>query len=262
MAFIGMNIAMDIVSLPKLDQYWSTDPILSHPWFCTVMSCLVIGSEKFCVTSTLLTTHRAQAVVIQTTTNCGRSDPSLQPLRKIAGSCIHPISNYLLTRAWLEQNVVSPPIQYMPAKPVKWGVKVWVLCDSVNGYICTFDVYTGKDTSGATMHAHGLAYSIVMKLVQSYLKKGHIIYTDNFYSSPQLFEDLRNEGTYASGTVRNNRKHFPDFLKPQPGDRLDRGSHVCLLQEHHCCRVEWQEGCICHVNTSLRCYNSSQKTRW
>ena len=75
-------------------------------------------------------------------------------------------------------------IEYMPAKPVKWGVKVWVLCDLVNGYICTFDVYTGKDTSSATMHAHGLAYSIVMKLVQSYLKKGYIIYTDNFYSSP------------------------------------------------------------------------------
>jgi len=113
-------------------------------------------------------------------------------------------------------------IQYMPAKPVKWGVKVWVLCDSVNGYICTFDVYTGKDTSGSTVHAHGLAYSIVMKLVKSYLKKGHIVYTDNYYSSPQLFEDLWKEGTYASGTVRTNRKHFPDFLKPQ----LVRGSHV------------------------------------
>ena len=113
----------------------------------------------------------------------------------------------------------------MPAKPVKWGVKVWVLCDLINGYICTFDVYTGKDTSGSTVHARGLAYSIVMKLVQSYLKKGHIIYTDNYYSSPQLFEDLE-EGTYASGTVRTNRKHFPVFLRPQPGDKLDRGSHM------------------------------------
>ena len=114
----------------------------------------------------------------------------------------------------------------MPAKPVKWGVKVWVLCDSVNGYICTFDVYTRKDTSGSIVHAHGLAYSIVMKLVQSYLKKGHIVYTDNYYSSPQLFEDLWKEGTYASGTVRTNRKHFPDFLNPQPGDKLDRGSQM------------------------------------
>ena len=50
------------------------------------------------------------------------------------------------------------------------------------------------------------------------MKKGHIIYTDNYYSSPQLFEDLQKEGTYAIGTGRTNRKHFPAFLKPQPED--------------------------------------------
>lgn len=114
-------------------------------------------------------------------------------------------------------------IQYIPAKPVKWGVKVWVLCDSVNGYICTFDVYTGNDPPAVLLCMP--MDSIVMKLVQSYLKKGHVIYTDNCYSSPQLFEDLLKEGTYASGTVRTNRKHFPEFLKLQRGDKLDRGSH-------------------------------------
>ena len=31
---------------------------------------------------------------------------------------------------------------------------------------------------------------------------------------PQLFEDLQ-EGTYASGTLRTDKKHFPNFLKPQ-----------------------------------------------
>ena len=38
MAFIGINIAMGIVSLHSLDNYWSTDPILSHGWFRIVMS--------------------------------------------------------------------------------------------------------------------------------------------------------------------------------------------------------------------------------
>ena len=38
LAFIGINIAMDIVSLPSLEDYWSTDPILSHAWFRTIMS--------------------------------------------------------------------------------------------------------------------------------------------------------------------------------------------------------------------------------
>ena len=30
-AFIGMNIAMGIINLPKVHDYWSTDPILHHP---------------------------------------------------------------------------------------------------------------------------------------------------------------------------------------------------------------------------------------
>ncbi len=37
MAFIGVNIAMGIISLPCLDDYWSTDPILCHSWFRIVM---------------------------------------------------------------------------------------------------------------------------------------------------------------------------------------------------------------------------------
>ena len=224
MAFIGMNIAMGVVSLPRLDQYWSTDPILSHPWFRTVMS-----RDRF--REILRYIH-----VIDNTQAPSRSDPNYDKLWKIrplitaleknCRELYSPHQQLSVDESMIGTKCRLSFIQYMPAKPVKWGVKVWVLCDSVNGYICTFDVYTGKDTSGSTMHAHGLAYSIVMKLVQSYLKKGHIIYTDNFYSSPQLFEDLQKEGTYASGTVRTNRKHFPDFLKPQPGDKLDRGSHM------------------------------------
>ena len=38
MAFIGLNTAMGIVNLPELRNYWTTNPIIGHPWFCSVMS--------------------------------------------------------------------------------------------------------------------------------------------------------------------------------------------------------------------------------
>ena len=38
MAFIAMNIAMGIVNISDVKDFWSTDPILSHPWFPSVMS--------------------------------------------------------------------------------------------------------------------------------------------------------------------------------------------------------------------------------
>ena len=33
--------------------------------------------------------------------------------------------------------------QYLPMKPVKWGVKVWVMAESKTGYVNNFQVYTG-----------------------------------------------------------------------------------------------------------------------
>ena len=38
MAFIAVNIAMGIVNISDVKDFWCTDPILSHPWFPSVMS--------------------------------------------------------------------------------------------------------------------------------------------------------------------------------------------------------------------------------
>jgi len=35
--------------------------------------------------------------------------------------------------------------QYQSLKPIKRGIKVWVVADSHNGYFCKLQVYTGKD---------------------------------------------------------------------------------------------------------------------
>ncbi len=41
--------------------------------------------------------------------------------------------------------------QYMKDKPTKWGIKVFVLSDSITGYVKRLQVYTGKGIdSGAT----------------------------------------------------------------------------------------------------------------
>ncbi|XP_039297776.1 piggyBac transposable element-derived protein 4-like [Nilaparvata lugens] len=37
--------------------------------------------------------------------------------------------------------------QYLPSKPSsKWGIKVWSMCDSSNGFMLKFRIYTGKET--------------------------------------------------------------------------------------------------------------------
>jgi len=68
------------------------------------------------------------------------------------------------------------------------GFKLWVLAD-MTGYTVDFDIYTGKSTEES-----GLSYDVVTKLVQPLAFQGYELYVDNFYSSPDLFIDLRKSG--------------------------------------------------------------------
>ena len=128
--------------------------------------------------------------------------------------------------------------QSMKDKPTKWGVKLWVLADSANGYTVDFNVYIGKEaTKGISVN--GLGYDVVMQLMESFLDQGYHLYLDNFYTSPQLLHDLFLLATPATGTVKMNKKGFPACLlnanvwakKHKRGDvRWVRHSPVLALQ--------------------------------
>lgn len=96
--------------------------------------------------------------------------------------------------------------QYMPNKPHKWGIKLFVLCDSF-GYAYRFEIYTDAGDN-VILPGHpdlGTSANIVVRLtetVQSF--KNHIIYFDNFYTSLPLLVYLRAKGIYSLGTVRVN----------------------------------------------------------
>ena len=49
---------------------------------------------------------------------------------------------------------------------------------------------------------------MVLDLLKELEGKGYMIYTDNFYSSPLLYADLKSRGFNACGTVRSNRKDY------------------------------------------------------
>ena len=70
--------------------------------------------------------------------------------------------------------------QYIKDKPTKWGIKLWVLADSSNAYVQDFNIYIGKQ-AGREVRKHGLAYDVVMTLMQNYLDQGYHLFIDNFY---------------------------------------------------------------------------------
>ena len=100
--------------------------------------------------------------------------------------------------------------QYMPMKPVKRGIKVWVLADSVNGYFSRLEVYSGKQPGRVET---GLGSRVVRSLTADFSGKNHLVAFDNFFTSYDLLEDLLEDGVYACGTARKDRRGFPVQLK-------------------------------------------------
>ena len=106
--------------------------------------------------------------------------------------------------------------QYVPLKPIKRGIKVWECADSSNSYVCIFQVYTGRQDGGVT--EHGLGYRLVRELSEPFIGKHHHIFCDNFFTSIKLACDLLRDDTYICGTIRSNRRGFPNSLSPQTAE--------------------------------------------
>ncbi|XP_052337123.1 piggyBac transposable element-derived protein 4-like [Oncorhynchus keta] len=49
-----------------------------------------------------------------------------------------------------------PFCQYMPSKPAKYGIKIWVACDAQSSYAWKMQVYTGKPTNGGAEKNQGI----------------------------------------------------------------------------------------------------------
>ena len=89
--------------------------------------------------------------------------------------------------------------------------------DSKTGYVVGFDVYTGKNKTDCYETAKTLdpkctpTTKTVVGLLQScnLVGKGHHVYLDNYYSSPELFSELHYLETFCCGTVRSLRKNLP-----------------------------------------------------
>lgn len=64
------------------------------------------------------------------------------------------------------------------------------MCDCKTDFVLDFIVYTGKDTNIEIIDKLGVSGSVVSTLMEPYLGLGHILYVDNWYTSPYLFQFL------------------------------------------------------------------------
>lgn len=101
---------------------------------------------------------------------------------------------------------VSKYKQYMPAKPKRWGLKVYMLSDSITHYTFSATLYTGQSENTGNYTT-----KLVISLLNGFFWKGHRLFIDSYYTSPKLIKQLYFLDTYVTGMTRNNRKGLPKF---------------------------------------------------
>ena len=222
-AYLGFCVLMGINSLPAIDDYWSTDPTLHYSPIADR-----ITRDRFKEISRYL--HFADNSTLPPRgtpghDRLGKVLPVIDHLSARFSDLYDPHREVAVDEAMIKFTGRSTLKQYMPMKPVKRGIKVWVLGDSHNGYFLKFQIYTGKEGSGEKQ----LGQRVVKDLTQDLKGKNHHVYFDNFFTSEQLLRDRANDSIFSCGTARKDRRGFPPSLKNvKLKNRYGGGVCVCI----------------------------------
>ena len=207
-AWFGIRVYMSIVHLPSTEMYWSQDYLFGNFPVSSVMK-----RDRFDKISQYF--HAADV-----TQNPPRGQPGhdklahvrqvMELVRSKCKTMFDAHQNTSIDEAMIAFRGRLGFRQYIPSKPTKYGIKVWMRCDPENGYTNDFQVYTGKAHGEAP--AVGLGGRVVKDMCEGIEGKNHIVNCDNFFTSPVLCTDLLRDKIYVRGTVRIDRKEFPKAI--------------------------------------------------
>ena len=114
--------------------------------------------------------------------------------------------------------------QFLPAKPHKWGFKLWGRC-GVSGFMYDFGLYQGKEPTERNASEFGMSGDVVLKLVSTLAPNRNFkISADNYFTSIQHVEKLKGDGFLFTGTIRPNRLKGCPLLSEKELKKNGRGS--------------------------------------
>jgi hypothetical protein len=180
-AFFGLRITMEmLVYKSRYEKYWNqqSEKWLTHtPGFAEVMP-----KHRFLAIWSFL--H----AVDEEDENIDKSD-KIYKVRPILNHLLQQFQKYYVPEEEMALDEGMIPTknrlaikQYLKDKPVKWGIKSFILCESKTGYIWNAEVYTGKVT-GSQIEKLGATGNVVIRLTEKLQGLGYCIYMDRFYWS-------------------------------------------------------------------------------
>lgn len=203
--FFALVLLMGLCKFPMIADYWSTKPLFNGSWARAIIPSRTRFQGLLCFFKVV---------------DCFSEDAAdrLKKVRFIyehmqqkCRTLFQPGQSISVDERVVRSKARFSFRQYLPKKPVKWGTKVWALCDSKTSFCCNFSIYTGQAVPGQA--DVGLTQRVVQDLCVYSHNKGHVLYTDNFYTSGRLADALNQDGIQLVGTIRLNRVGVPELLR-------------------------------------------------
>ncbi|XP_055944392.1 piggyBac transposable element-derived protein 4-like [Argiope bruennichi] len=153
--FFALNILQGIVKKPGIDHYWTFDP----------------------------QNHECQKLV--------KVWPVLKHLNEKFSETVTPERDVTIDESLMLFKGRLGWKQFIPLKRARFGVKCFMLCESISGYAWSIIIYTGKDTILKPEYSK-LCFSsqIFLTMMEPLLHKGYCLTIDNYDSSPELADKL------------------------------------------------------------------------
>lgn len=214
--FLACILNMGIIKKPTIASYWSSLCTQATPWFGKMFS--MRRFSHLLRFFHLVNSEGLPGPGEQSYDPCARYQPLLEHANRVFRHHYTPHKEISVDESLVGTKNKTSLMQYLPNKHHhRWGIKFWMLCDSVSNYCLGFFTYRGarSQEDKDNIQKSGLGYTVVKKLFEigGYLNKGYHIFVDNYFMSVPLVRHLHQLRTYITGTVRRNRKHLPQQFK-------------------------------------------------
>ncbi|XP_023195555.1 piggyBac transposable element-derived protein 3-like [Xiphophorus maculatus] len=234
--FMGTAVYMSLFGLPGTRMFWNKATRVSQ-----VADTMALNRWEFIKKS------------LHFNNNEVRQRENIDPLHKIRPLVTH-LTSKLQTIPMIEKLAVDEQMvpfkgrnrlkQYLPAKPKKWGYKIFILAGS-DGVPHNFEIYTGRVVQPPELPDVGASGNVVLRLAQPIPRQqNYKVFFDNWFTSVPLILTLAHQGIHCTGTVRSNRLPGVNLMCDVELKRTGRGSFeqkIAMVGETTLHAVKWYD---------------------
>lgn len=228
MIVLGSTLIMGYNQLPSFSDYWSLKPSLGNP---VIKAAIGRDRCKFLLSKLYFTDpekppNASKTYYLEEVLNC------LKTTFKKYREDSHVQS---IDESMTKFKGRSSLKQYMPMKPVKRGIKMWVRADSRTGYAYDMNIYVGRESNPRQNQEFTLGENVIRTLTSTITNPDTTICFDRFFTSVTLMDTLEFP---CVGTCNAARRNMPKIC---PGKKFKQGEMAFVENGRGTIAVRWQD---------------------